>query len=80
MISDPSSNSDKDRRRDWHRAFGIALVDVFAGAPWRHSRQAKNSQCYRYANKTGPLTISMGSGLTAPALDAIFPQIISSNL
>ncbi|MBK5929077.1 hypothetical protein [Halochromatium salexigens] len=21
--------------REWHRAFGIALVDVFAGAPWR---------------------------------------------
>jgi hypothetical protein len=21
--------------RDWHRAFGIALIDLFAGAPWR---------------------------------------------
>ncbi|WPL24633.1 hypothetical protein Thiofri_04853 [Thiorhodovibrio frisius] len=26
--------SDKDPLRQWHRAFGIALMDVFAEAPW----------------------------------------------
>jgi len=26
--------SDKDPLRLWHRAFGIALMDVFTEAPW----------------------------------------------
>ncbi|MBK5970651.1 MULTISPECIES: hypothetical protein [Thiorhodovibrio] len=35
MTSESRNNPDEERLRDWHRAFGIALVDVFAGAPWR---------------------------------------------
>jgi hypothetical protein len=29
---DTAEKPDKARLREWHRAFGIALVDVFAGA------------------------------------------------
>ncbi|WP_338035793.1 DUF2887 domain-containing protein [Halochromatium roseum] len=35
MTSEPTNTAetaDKARLREWHRAFGIALVDVFAGA------------------------------------------------
>ncbi|MBK5969452.1 MULTISPECIES: hypothetical protein [Thiorhodovibrio] len=35
MVNQAPDNPDKDPLRQWHRAFGIALVDVFAGAPWR---------------------------------------------
>ncbi len=34
MGSDTPSPSEKDPLHQWHRAFGIALMDVFAGAPW----------------------------------------------
>ncbi|EIC20295.1 hypothetical protein Thi970DRAFT_03921 [Thiorhodovibrio frisius] len=35
MVNEVPDNPDKEPQRQWHRAFGIALVDVFAGAPWR---------------------------------------------
>jgi hypothetical protein len=34
MSTDTRDHSDTDPRRLWHRAFGIALMDVFAEAPW----------------------------------------------
>ena len=34
MSADTRQPSDKDPLRLWHRAFGIALMDVFAEAPW----------------------------------------------
>jgi len=34
MDPDRPIPSDKDPLRQWHRAFGIALMDVFAEAPW----------------------------------------------
>jgi hypothetical protein len=34
MSADTRHPSDKDPLRLWHRAFGIALMDVFAEAPW----------------------------------------------
>jgi hypothetical protein len=34
MTTDLPDTSTKAPLRQWHRAFGIALMDVFAGAPW----------------------------------------------
>ena len=34
MTTDLPDTSAKAPLRQWHRAFGIALMDVFAGAPW----------------------------------------------
>ncbi|MBN2871759.1 MAG: hypothetical protein JXJ30_02465, partial [Halothiobacillaceae bacterium] len=36
MSTASASPSDhNDSRRQWHRLFGIALTEVFEGAPWR---------------------------------------------
>jgi hypothetical protein len=35
MPTEPPKPPDKDPLRQWHRVFGIALMEVFAGAPWR---------------------------------------------
>jgi hypothetical protein len=35
MTTDTPSEPSEERIRQWHRLFGIALMDVFEGAPWR---------------------------------------------
>jgi len=34
MNTDAATSND-DTRRQWHRLFGIALTELFEGAPWR---------------------------------------------
>ncbi|WP_200286464.1 hypothetical protein [Rhabdochromatium marinum] len=34
MPTDTPKSTEKAPLRQWHRAFGIALMDVFADAPW----------------------------------------------
>jgi hypothetical protein len=35
MTTDSPSEQSTERLRQWHRLFGIALMEVFEGAPWR---------------------------------------------
>jgi hypothetical protein len=35
MTSHSPSEPSEERLRQWHRLFGIALMEVFEGAPWR---------------------------------------------
>ncbi len=35
MVADPPTEPTEERLRQWHRLFGIALMEVFEGAPWR---------------------------------------------